>query len=163
MAAPANTVRSAPGPASVARRLTDGHPSKIAFARDTDVKFWEVSGNPPGIEGGEPVDITTMHNVTWKTKAPQELRELTASTWKVGYDPTVYDEANDNLINQEGSITFEFSDGSDLDFFGYLRSFIPDEHQRGVMPTATIVIEPTNYDPVNRVEAAPVMTEVTGT
>lgn len=163
MAAPSNTVRVAPGPAASARRLTDGHSSKIAFARDTDVKFWEVSGSPPGIEGGDAIDITTMHNTVWITKAPQELKTLTASTWKVAYDPTVYDEIIDNLLNQEGSITYEFPDGSDLDFFGFLRSFIPDEHQRGVMPTATIVIEPTNYDPVNRVEASPVMTEVAGT
>lgn len=163
MANPANTTRSAPGPAASAKRLEDGHPSKIAFARDTDVRFWEVEGNPPGLENGDPIDITTMHNTVWKTKAAQSLIEMTPSTWKVAYDPGVISEIRNNLIGQEGSITFEFSDGTDLDFWGYLRSFIPDAHQRGVMPTATVVIEPTNYDPVNRVEAGPVLTEVTGT
>ena len=163
MANPSNTTRAAPGPAASAKRLEDGHPSKIAFARDTDVRFWEVSGNPPGLDGGDEINITTMHNTTWRTMAARSLKTLTPSVWKVGYDPGVITEINNNLINQEGSITRHLPDGSKLDFFGFLQKIEFGEFVEGEMPTATITVVPTNYDPVNRTEQAPVLTSVTGT
>lgn len=158
MAAPSVTTRQTPG----GYRLEDGHSTKIAFARDPDVSFWEVSVKPPGIDGDEKINITTMHNTAWRTFVGRQLKTLTDATTTVAYDPAVYSQIVE-LCNQEGAITLHFPDGSTESFFGYLKSFEPNEHTEGAMPTAAIVVVCTNYDPTNRVEAAPVLASVAGT
>lgn len=159
MAAPATTARVAPG----GKWLENGHSTKIAFARDSDVSFWEKTVQPPGIDGGDAVETTTMHNTVWRTMAPRTLKTLTESSLTVAYDPNVYNNILNSLINQSGSITCHFPDGSTLDFFGYLKSFEPSENSEGEQPEADITIVPTNYDPVNDVESSPVLTSVAGT
>jgi hypothetical protein len=159
MAAPVDTTRTTP----VGIRLEDGHSTKIAFARDPDVSFWEVEVQPPGLDGGDAINITTMHNTTWRTMAARQLKTLTECSINVAYDPNVYNNILDHLINQEGAITVHFPDGSKLSFFGYLKSFTPQGNQEGNMPTAAISIVPTNYDPVARTEQSPVLTSVSGT
>ena len=158
MAAPATTTRATPG----GYRLENGFASKIAFARDSDVSFWETDVTPPSVDGGEAIDITTMFNSAWRTKSPRALKEMGDVTCNAAYDPNVYNQIFE-LVNQEGSITVHFPDGSKLDFFGYLKSFAPSNSQEGTMPTASITVTVTNWDPVNRVEAAPVLTQVAGT
>lgn len=159
MAAPTLTARQAPAGA----RLDDGHSTKIAFARDPNVEFWEVTVKPPGLDGGDAIDTTTMHNTAWRTNAARALKTLTEGTILAAYDPAAYDAINNNLVNQEGSISVHFPDGSTLSFFGYLRTFEPPDHTEGEMPKATISFTPTNYDPVNKVEAGPVLVSVSGT
>jgi len=159
MTAPASTTRSTPS----GKYLDDGYSTKIAFARDADVEFWEKTVKPPGYDGGDAIDTTTMHNVTYRTFAARALKTLTESSLNVAYDPAVYTSILNNLINQEGSITVHFPDGSKLDFYGYLRTFEPADNAEGEFPEATINITPTNWDPVNDVEAAPVLTSVSGT
>jgi len=159
MAAPASTVRVTP----VGIKLDDGFSTKIAFARDSNVSFWEKSVSPPGLDGGEAIETTTMHNLIYRTMASRALVTLTESSLTVAYDPNVYNDILTNLINQEGSITVHFPDSSKLDFYGYLRTFEPSELSEGEQPEATVTITPTNFDPVNRVEAAPVLTSVAGT
>lgn len=158
MANPATTVRLAP----VGRLLKDGHPTKVAFARDPDISLWELTVKPPGVSGGDPINITTMHNVIWETKASQALQALTDGSLTFAYDPVVYNQIL-GLVNQEGSVTVRYSDGSTLDFFGYLGMFDPNEISRGTMPTASGTLVTTNLDPVNEVEAGPVLTSVAGT
>lgn len=158
MAAPSTTARVTP--AGIV--LPDGHSTQVAFSLDPNVAFWEKNVTPPGLDGGEPIDTTTMFNATYRTFAPRALMTLTPMTMTGLYDPDVYDEII-AIINNEGSITVHFSDGSTLDFFGYLQKFDPAELVEGTAPEATITIVPTNYDPVNHVEAGPVMTEVAGT
>lgn len=158
MAAPSSTARVAPDGIP----LEDGFSTKIAFEHDPNISFWEKTVKPPGLDGGDAIDITTMHNTTWRTFAARDLKTLTEMSTTVAYDPDVYDEIL-AIINLEGSITVTFPDGSTLDFFGYLRTFEPNDVSEGSQPEATITIQPTNYDPTNDVEAAPVMTEVSGT
>lgn len=158
MAAPASTVRQTPA----GIKLDDGFPTKIAFARDPDVSLWEIGVTPPGIDGGDPIDTTTMHNVTWRTMSPRQLKTLTPFSFRAAYDPVVYTSIVE-LINEPGAITVHLPDGSKLDFYGFLQTFEPDEHAEGEFPEASCAICPTNYDPVNRVEAAPVLTSVAGT
>ncbi len=158
MAAPASTTRQTP----TGIMLDDGFKTLVAFARKPAVKFWEKTIKPPGIDGGDAIDQTTQHNTAWRTKAARALKSLTDSALKVGYDPKVYTEIQD-LVNLEGSVTVRFPDGSTLDFFGYLKTFEPSELQEGTSPEASITIIATNWDPVNHVEAAPVLTEVSGT
>lgn len=158
MAAPTTQTRVTPAGIP----LQDGYQTKIVFGEDPNISFWETSINPPAIEGGDPIDTTTMYNIDWFTKAAQSLKDLQPFTLTAGWDPDLYDEA-DNLINVEGEITVLFPDGSTLDFFGYMQRFEPQELVRGTFPLCTITVVPTNYDPTNHVEAGPVLTEVAGT
>ena len=158
MAAPATTTRTTP----TGKYLEDGFSTKIAFSRDPAIKFWEKTVTPPGIDGGDSIEQTTMHNTLWRTFAPRQLQTLTEMTTTAAYDPVVYTDIQE-LINQEGSITVRFPDGSTLDFFGYLKMFQPNEVSEGEQPDAEVTIVPTNWDPINDVEAAPVLTSVAGT
>jgi len=158
MAAPTPTARATPSGIP----LKDGYQTLITIASDTDISFWEKTVTPPGIEGGERVEQTTMHNTTWLTFRPQELADLTECTIVAAYDPDAYDEIL-AVLNVETTITVTFPDGSTLAFFGYLRTFTPSENARGSQPEATIVIGPTNWDSSNNVEAGPAMAEVEGT
>ncbi len=158
MAAPDTTARVTPD----GIKLDDGFSTQIAFALDADIAFWEKNVQPPGLDGGDAIETTTMHNTAWRTMAPRSLTTMTECTVTAAYDPDLYDEIL-AIINVRGSITVHFPDGSTLDFFGYLRLFEPQDMEEGAQPEANITIQPTNYDPVNNVEAPPVMTEVAGT
>ena len=104
MAAPATTASSTPA----GIHLSDGYSTKIAFERDPDVSFWEKTVAPPGLDGGDPIETTTMHNATFRTMRPRALYTLSEMTTTVAYDPNVYNNITDNLLNQEGSITIHF-------------------------------------------------------
>jgi hypothetical protein len=158
MAAPAVTARVTP-PGIM---LDDGFPTVIAFAADPDINLWEVSVKPPGIDGGDAIDNTTMHNATWRTRRARALKTLTDSTFTAGYDPNVFG-AILALINVEGAITLHWPDGGTYSFFGFLQKFEPNEVKEGEMPTAQVTIVPTNWDPVNHVEAGPLSVDVAGT
>ena len=138
----ATTARSAPG----GTRLKDGYSTKIAFAADPDVEFWEVSVTPPGLDGGDAIDQTTMHNTTVMTKAAQSLYETTDGSATVAYDPLVYDSIR-ALVNVEGAITYHFPDGSTESEYGFLKSFTPNENSKGSRPEASITIVHTNAHP----------------
>lgn len=159
MAAPTTTARATPA----GIKMDDGFSTVIAFSRDVDVSFWEKTVTPPGIDGGDAIETTTMHNDIWRTMAPRRLKTLTDASITVAYDPAVFTQILDNLINQEGSITIHFPDGSTLDFYGYLKTFEPGENTEGEQPEATITIVPTNQDPTTGSEEPPILTSVAGT
>ncbi len=158
MAAPATTSRSTP----LGIPLKDGYSTKIAFAIDPDISFWEKTVTPPGMDGGDEIEFTTMHNSTYRTFQPRALVTLTECSVTCLYDPDAYDEIL-NMMNVPNSITVHFPDASTLDFFGYLKTFELGDNEEGSPPEATLTVVPTNWDPVNNVEASPVMTEVEGT
>lgn len=133
------TARGTPG----GEYLRDGYQSLIAFAANSTVSFWEKQVQPPGVEGGDAIDITTMHNVDWRTFAPRSLKTLTELSCTVAYDPEVYDDIV-GLLNVNGWITIHFPDGSTLDFVGYLKTFAPAAMVEGTQPEATITVVPTN-------------------
>lgn len=155
---PTPTARSAPA----GIHLEDGFSTKITFAADPDISFWEKSVQPPGIDGGDAIEQTTMHSVAWRGMAPRHLRTLTSSQTTVAYDPAVYSQIVE-LINVETTVTVTFPDGSTLAFFGFLQKFEPADMSEGNQPEATVTITPTNRDPVTGAEAAPVLTSVAGT
>jgi hypothetical protein len=153
MAAPVPVARATP----LGKMLGDGFSTKIAFTSDTNVEFWEKTVTPPGLDGGDAVDLTTMHNAAWRTTAPRHLKTLSEFTLTAGYDPVVF-TAIALLINKPDTITVHFPNGGSLAFFGFLRVFAPGEAAEGAMPEATLTIMPTNRDPVDGSEAAPVYT-----
>lgn len=158
MAAPTPTTRSTP----VGIKLDDGFSSKITFAADPDISFWEKTLQPPGVDGGDAVETTTMHNVTYRTMGPRQLKTLTNSSSVVAYDPAVLTQII-ALINVRTTITVTFPDGSTWAYYGFLKSFEPSDLQEGEQPEATVEIVPTNFDPTNKVEAGPALASVAGT
>lgn len=158
MAAPSPSARIDP----VGIKLDDGYRCLIALAADLDVSFWEKTVQPPGVDGGDSIEQTTMHNDDWRTMSARALKTLTESSATVAYDPNVYNNIL-ALINVETTVTIHFPDGSTLAFYGYLQKFEPSELQEGEQPEASITIVPTNFDPAAKVEAAPVLTSVAGT
>jgi len=158
MTAPVTTARGTP----VGVNLGDGFSTKIAFSLDADILLWEKTVQPTGLDGGDMIDVTTMHNVTYRTMRPRALITLTEHTFVAAYDPVVYDQII-AILNVEGDITLHFPDTDTLDFFGVLRLFIPSEHSEGSQPEATVTVTPTNVDPISGDEEGPVMTGTTGT
>lgn len=130
----------------------DGFQTLLAFAADPDVKLWERTVQPPGIDGGDPIDITTMHNEELTTSAPRSLKSITASTMVVAYNGESLEQAM-ALINVNGWITAHLPDGSTYDFVGYLKSFVPNGHEIGGFPLANCQIIPTNQ--IDGVETPP--------
>ena len=133
-------------------KLNDGFRSKIAFAADPDVSFWEKSVKPPGIDGGDKIDTTTMHNLVSRTFAPHSLHETTDITVSAAYDTRLYDNIL-ALVNINGWISVHFPDGSVLNIVGYLKSVEFNELAEGQQPECTITICVTNE--LNGVETLP--------
>lgn len=67
------------------------------------------------------------------------------------------------MVNVEQTITITFPDGSTLAFYGFMKSFEPDNLEEGTFPIATVAFVPTNADPTTGDEEAPVLTSVAGT
>jgi hypothetical protein len=158
MAAPTITARTLPD----RPKIKDGFKTTIAFSQAPALCFWEEGVKPPGVDGGDPIPQTTMHNTAWRTAAPRQLKTLTEITVTVRYNPRLYHDIL-TAINREDSITVHFPDLSSLAFYGYLKSFEANELKEGEPPTGTISIIPTNYDYTNGVEAAPVYSSPAGT
>ena len=158
MAAPSATARGTPGGIP----LQDGYQTLITFVTNDTIKFWERTVTPPGVDGGDPIERTTMHNTAWRTFGARSLKTLTPVSTTATYDPAVYDEI-EALLNVETTVTVTFADGSTIAFYGYLQNFEPSEVSEGSDPECTITIQPTNWDPTNDVEAGPTVVEVAGT
>ena len=142
--------------------LEDGFPTKIAFSSNDNAALWEKTVTPPGYDGGDKINVTTMHNAAWRTFAARALKELTDSAFSAAYDPKAYNDLM-SVINVEQTLTVHFPDGSTLAFYGYLKSFLPDEVSEGEQPTATVEIVATNRNPSTGAEAGPTYTASTGT
>jgi hypothetical protein len=138
--------------------LVDGYQSLITLSTDPDIAFWEISVKPSGIDGGDPIDTTTMHAIVWRTKAARTLLTLMELTSTVAYDPRVYNRLFQH-INREQTITIKWPDNTQLAFFGYLQKFEPSDHKEGELPTANITIWPTNWDLANNTPEVPVLVE----
>lgn len=141
----------------------NGFSTKIAFAADPDIAFWEKNVKPPGVDGGDAIDTTTMFNTVWRTMAPRSLKTLTNVTVKAAYDPRLYDQIV-ALINVPGWITIHFWNNDTLDFYGYLKSFTPgDLVVDSAQPEADIEIVCTNTVPATGAESSPDLMEAAGT
>lgn len=134
-------------------RLDDGFSTLVSFSLAPSVRFWEKEVTPPGVSAGGANDTTTMRNTRWRTKAPKKLVSLDDMELVVAYDPSCYDDVVDMMgINQ--LITVTFSDGSTLEFWGWLDEFKPGSITEGEQPTATITIICSNENELQQ-EVAP--------
>ncbi len=158
MAAPANTHRVTPA----GDHYTDGNFTKIAFSANPSIKFWEKTVTPPGIDNGEPIPNDTMFNQFWRRVEPRKLNSVPPFTVTCAYTGATWDAVK-AICGQRGSVTVRFPNYDQLDFFGYLKSFMPGAHADSAPPEGTLTIVVTNWDPVNKVEQGWVYTAYTGT
>ena len=158
MAAPTLVARGTPA----GIQLIDGFSTTIALTNLTTISFWETDVAPPPIDGGEPIDLTTHHNTTWRTFANRSLKTLEPFDITAGYDPNLYSQTI-LQINVTQSMTVTFPDGSTLTFWGFMRRMVKASLVEGTMPTVVVTFVPTNRDPSDGFEAAPVYVDVSGT
>lgn len=142
MTAPAYSSRVTPS----VPKMNDGYRALVSFAADPDVGFYEKGIKPPGYDGGDEIPTTTMHNTTWRTFAPRQLKTLSPATGTAAYAP---DSLADilALININQAITFHYPSGDAMSAYGYLKLFEPQELQEGQQPEAQFTIVWTNTDP----------------
>lgn len=158
MAAPTVTARSTP----TGYWLDNGFRTKITFALDVDVSLWEMTVTPAGLENGEPIPQDSMWNTTWRIKRARELLELTPSQMTFLFDPDMRQQIQ-SFCGQETTITETLPDGSQVAYYGYLRSVTFQPLTPGQPGQGTAVIQPTQWDKTNKVEAGPTFVNVSGT
>lgn len=166
MPAPTKTSRVVPvGTPSTNRRLPDGFKTTIAFSLAPAIALWEKTVMPPGIEGGEPINISTMLNNYWHTKWPRSLVDISDAQSEYAYDPDAVWATGANvlgILNVNQSITVWFPDNSAISFYGWLRSFKHKSHVEGEFPLADSIIVVSNTDS-NFNEQGPVFSPAAGT
>lgn len=158
MAAPTATARGTP----TGIAMKDGYRALITLSSNTTIQLWEKTVTPPGFDGGDKIDTTTMHNSDYRTFEPRQLITMTPGGGTCAYDPGVL-SAIEAQINRKQTITVRFTDGSTWAFYGFLKSFTPQEMSEGAQPEAQVEFEPTNWDDANDVEAGPAVVSVAGT
>ena len=123
--------------------LKDAYGIAITFY-GTDVSLYldPKSITPFGVDGGDSIDNTTLSNSVWKTKSPGTLIEMTDGSFTAAYDPgelaAIY-----GLINENVLITITYADATAEAIYGFLKSFVPNEHGERTDATAECVIVPT--------------------
>ena len=138
----------------MSRILRDGHSTILTFANIPNVNFLEKEITPPGVDGGGENDVTTMRNEVWRTRQPKKLKTLTPLTLTVAYDPAIYDDVEAQLQVVQ-LVTITFPDGSEVDFFGWIDSFLPGTNVEGEQPTAEMTVIPSNENELQE-EVSPV-------
>lgn len=157
MAAPTPTARQL----NTGQILEDGFRTLVTFSRLPGIKLEEIDVKPVGMNGGDKIDLTNMHNTRFRTYAPRRLIELTDGQYTCHYDPAALEQLKEEL-NMPQVITETYCDGSTYAFWGVVNKAERDTHQEGEAPTMTISYFATNRDDEGA-EQAPVLTEVTGT
>lgn len=168
--APSEVTRAAPDGVP----LDDGYSTQVSIAdpssvsggsgTDLSIDFWEKVPGIPGIDGGEAIETTTMLNAAWRTYASRGLKTLTEFTVTGAYDTQIYLAAQIlALINVETIVTVTFPDSATLSFYAYVRMVEFADMQEGTHPEATLTIRPTNNDPSDGSEQAPVLAGSAGT
>lgn len=143
-------------------KMPDGYRTLITFSANPAIQLWEKTVKPPGLDGGDKIDTTTMHNDVWRTYEHRALKTLTDASATCAYDPDSYTGIL-QLTNFFNTITITYPDHSQLAFFGYLQKAEVEEHKEGEMPMIAVTIAPTNWDDIGQVEAGPTFVPATGT
>ncbi len=125
--------------------LINGHQTTITLENVPDAKMYEREVTPPSVSGGGPIDTTTMRNLVVRSQGAKSLLTVGQISATVGYASSLF-ETLMAQINVNQRITVTQPDGSRLRMWGYLDSFTPNPNTEGEMPTAEIVVQPTNRD-----------------
>jgi hypothetical protein len=133
-----HTARQTP----VGTPFDDGYQSLITFSADPDLSFWEQAVGAPGIDGGDAIPTSSMHNASLRTFAPRKLKSLTPFQVQGKFSSGTLDQVN-ALVNVNGWITITWPDDTLYSFPGFLKSFNPGLAQEGNPMQGTIEVVPT--------------------
>ena len=158
MTAPVITNRQKP----LGKMIKDGHNSLITLSNIPNAPFWERSVKPFGYEGGDGIDITTMHSEVLRQTAPRSLITTSPISGTCGYDPARLDIIR-GQINKEQTVTIAWKSGDAAAAYGFLKSFQPSDNKEGDLPQAQFEIVLTNTDPITGEEELPVFSRSSGT
>lgn len=136
--------------------MKDGYQTLIEFSA-ADSGFYlrgeEQTLTPAGLDGGGPIDTTTMRNSALRTMQPKQLITTTPASIDVLWDPALYADVY-AMVNTNQQLTFTFPDGSTAIFWGFINTFSPQQIQEGQPALCTIGFQPTNENN-SGVETAP--------
>lgn len=136
--------------------LVHGHAITITYgsAPSGGFLFYPIEFTLPGIDGGEPIDVTRLANTLYMTKKPPKLIEIMQARMVVQYDPEVIDQVTAKInVNQQ--ITVAIPGNGSAVMFGWIRSFSPGPFRDRVLATAEVVHEISNLN-TSDVETGPV-------
>ena len=145
--------------------LKDGHgPTKSTFAFSGDLNWdlFDIEVGIPGFDAGEPIDITTQFNTTWRQFFLRTLFTLTPFDVTGGFDPSLLTQ----ILAQKGvngTGTIHFPDDSTYAFYCGVRQIQFEKLVEGTLPKVTVTIVPTNTDPTTGAEEGPVLASSAGT
>lgn len=134
--------------------MPDGFSTIISLADGVVLK--EKESTPPGLDGGGPIDTTTMRNTAYRTMEPKALITLLESGMTCAYDPAALTSVL-AAVNVNQFIDVTFPDGAKWSFWGWLDKFTPNASVEGEQPTAEVVIQPSNVSNLG-VETPPAFT-----
>lgn len=143
-------------------RIDDGFASAFAFSADPNVSLWEMEVQIPPIDGGDPIDTTTMRNVKYRTSDARKLVKLGETKHTCRYRAATYNDLL-TLVNLPGSITIWLPDGtavnngSNISFFGHISNADFKAFKEGEPPEVEITIVCTMTDPTDGSEAGPIV------
>lgn len=155
MTAPVPTVRGIPSDVA----MDEGFPTKIVCGSNPTICFWEKNIQPPAIDVGDLIDVTTQHNEEYETYAARVLKKLGDTGFTASYHPNVYPQI-ELILGKPDTWTILFPNGATLAFFGVLISAEPQDMEKGKQPEIKGKIGATNRDHTlpNKPEEKPVFT-----
>jgi len=119
--------------------FTDGYNIRISLVNQ-GITLYEKNVTPPGVEGGDPINITTNDNGDFMSFAPRSRKQRTAAQAEVTYDDTDLD-ALEAAVDQSDDILVVWPDDTTKLDSGWVRSVIANQTQEGEQPTANITFE----------------------
>lgn len=128
--------------------INDGFATTVEFSQAPSgflLLIEETGVTPFGIDGGDPIDTTSMRRTTWRTAQPRALKTLTPLQEVVKYDVACFAEIL-AMININQQVTLTYPDDKTLIAWGFIKSFTPQELREGGIGLATIVVIPTNQN-----------------
>jgi hypothetical protein len=158
MAAPTVTARVVP----TGYKLPEGFKIAIAFSLRPGINIWEVEGGPVGMTAAK-IDTTTQLNTKWKTFWISALVEPGEVSGTAGYDPDAMDDLIFLCGAQAGSFTVHMPQNTKYAYWGGVSKFDFPSLRAGQFPMLNYTLVHTAWDPVNRVEAGPAVTQAVGT
>jgi len=122
--------------------LDDGFSTIISIG---GTNLYEKTVKLPGLDGGGPIDITTMRNTAYRTQAAKSLIALSDAPFQAAFAPAAYSTLL-SVVNLNQAITYTFPDASTLVVWGWLGKFEPNDMVEGEHPTAECMMHFSNID-----------------
>jgi len=140
-------------------RIDNGFSTTMSFAANPTIEFYEIEVQPPGWEGGEPIPTSTMRNLTLHTFSPGALITMTPIAISAAYTAGAFHLTTGikPMINVNQLVKVTLPNGATIDFWAFLKNFIPPSHAINTRPMAAMTVQPTNTNTV-KVETLPIYT-----